>query len=319
MAIDQPGAIEPHPRRSRRAAAQRRTAGQTLFCLARGMPSAGVPAPAGRPGRGKKWRPPLRADDRGGAGPRRDSPIRGPRGAPGTSARRRGGNRLHDARGRNITRRKTCAGVSMAAMQERGYCRPGDRRCAERVRFGHELHSWLLAVERRLWADERRDFAWAETWGGTDRLAAHERRGARTVPEPKEAERLREMSGCTTGHAKTAYESARLSGGGDPAPPLFRNIPGQNCDRRLMIRRRGSSSRQSVVPAADGLSAPDDPGSPRDVCGAAPGASLALLSPCYKFSERSGRILRSRSHIPIAGWLTGRDPGRVSRVSPGHE
>ena len=55
MAIDRPGAIEPHPRRSRRAGAQRRTAGRRLSCLARGMPSAGVPAScAGWPGRGKK-------------------------------------------------------------------------------------------------------------------------------------------------------------------------------------------------------------------------------------------------------------------------
>jgi hypothetical protein len=31
------------------------------------------------------------------------------------------------------------------------------------VRSGHELLSWPFVVERRLWADERRDIAWAAT------------------------------------------------------------------------------------------------------------------------------------------------------------
>ena len=170
MAIDRPGAIEPHPRRSRRAAAQRRTVGRRLSCLAQGMPSAGAPA-RGVARQGKKVdRPPLRADDRGAAGPRPDSPIRGPRGAPGSSARRRGGNRLHDARGRMHRARKDLRRrVNSGDASSRRYCRPDDRRCVERVRSRHELHSWPFAVQRRLCGDEARDIAWAETWGEADR------------------------------------------------------------------------------------------------------------------------------------------------------
>ena len=190
MAIDRPGAIEPHPRRSRRAAAQRRTAGRRLFCLARGMPSAGVPASrAGWPGRGKKWRPPLRADDRGAAGPRPDLPIRGPRGAPGTSARRRGGNRLHDARGRSTARGKTCAGAPTAAMQARedtagltiggarSACALGTNCIHGRSPSSEGYGPTSDAISRgRRRGEKRID------------LRRRERPGARTVPEPKEAE-----------------------------------------------------------------------------------------------------------------------------------
>ena len=232
MAIDRPGAIEPHPRRSRRAAAQRRTVGRRLSCLARGMPSAGVPA-RGVARQGKKVdRPPLRADDRGAAGPRPDSPIRGPRGAPGTSARRRGGNRLHDARGRTHRARKD--------LRQRANGGDQAREDAAGLTIGGAWSACALArtaftVERRLWADERRDIAWAATWGETDRLAARERPGARTVPEPKEAARVARHVGW---HAKTAYESACPPAGAAAQRRLLRNIPGRNCDRRLMICQR---------------------------------------------------------------------------------
>ena len=94
--------------------------------------------------------------------------IRGPRGAPGTSARRRGGNRLHDARGRTHRAKRLAPAHQRRDASSRGYCTPDDRRCAERVRPGHELHSGPFVVDRRLWADQRRDIAWAETCGEAD-------------------------------------------------------------------------------------------------------------------------------------------------------
>ena len=111
MAIDRPGAIEPHPRlkpKGRSAAEDGRP--NTFLARARNAVGRGPALLRGVARQGKKVdRPPLRSDDRGAAGPRPDSPIRGPRGAPRTSARRRDGNRLRDARGRTDPRAERLA------------------------------------------------------------------------------------------------------------------------------------------------------------------------------------------------------------------
>ena len=121
MAIDRPGAIEPHPRRSRRAGAQRRTAGRTLFCLARGMPSAGVPAScAGWPGRGKKWtgrRCGQTIEAQPALGQIRPSEVRVAR--PGTSTGRVAAMGCETQEDERTERGKTCTGASTAARQAR--------------------------------------------------------------------------------------------------------------------------------------------------------------------------------------------------------
>ncbi len=83
MATDQPGAIEPHPRlkpKGRSAAENGRP--ETFLFSARNAVGRGPRVLRGVVRQGKKVaRPPLRSDDRGAAGLRPNSPIRGPRGA----------------------------------------------------------------------------------------------------------------------------------------------------------------------------------------------------------------------------------------------
>ena len=207
MAIDRPGAIEPHPRRSRRAGAQRRTAGRTLFCLARGMPSAGVPAScAGWPGRGKKWtgrRCGQTIEAQPALGQIRPSEVRVAR--PGTSTGRVAAMGCETQEDERTERGKTCTGASTAARQAREDTASLTLEVA-RNECGRgataRIHGRSQSSEDALTHDPSR------VCGDVRIRRTYLRRARGREPEPPEAERLREMSGCTTAYAKTAYESA---------------------------------------------------------------------------------------------------------------
>ena len=100
MAIDRPGAIGPHPRPLPKGRSAAQDGRPTAFLSSARNAVAWSPRPARGGAAGEKSeRPPLRADDRGAAGPRPGSPIRGPQGAPGT--------RQGDWRQRAATPRRT--------------------------------------------------------------------------------------------------------------------------------------------------------------------------------------------------------------------
>ena len=230
MAIDRPGAIEPHPRRSRRAAAQRRTAGQT-FCLARGMPSAGVPAPRGGPAGeksgGRRCGQTIEAEPALGQISPSEVRVARPERAQGDVAAIGCMTQEDERTARKDLRWRTNGG----AASSRRYCRPDDRRCGASA-LSARIAFMAVRLGERLWADERRE----EMWEKRTDLRRVRGREARTMPEPKEAERFTQDVGLHNRARQDRYESACPPGrGSDPAPPVLRNIPGRNCDRRLMI------------------------------------------------------------------------------------
>jgi hypothetical protein len=121
MAIDRPGAIEPHPRlQPKGGSAAEDGRPETFLSSARNAVGRGPRVLRGVARQGKKVaRPLLRSDDRGAADPRPDSPIRGSRGALRPSTRRLASTGRAMQEDKRSERGKTCTGASMAVRRSR--------------------------------------------------------------------------------------------------------------------------------------------------------------------------------------------------------